>query len=451
MKAWTLVLFFIVSGKLFAESVIPITMANIQGQKKLFENGWYIIASPIEAYKMASENSVSSHQALKRALIMAEEQSTTVSLQEALKNARETMEAIQLRGNGISKKINQKSHEVSVSLKKASERQFYKAWEKINLGYLNYSQTNRDDINRLIHVNRDFFPNLKREFKDMDEAAAPIFGSFFEYHEVNWRKHFKEGQYSFDEQYKKSGHRSNSLMGLWDILVGYGKFLYSSFGKTAALGITNVAKNSGYYSTSAVLRSYIFAHSTVYSLGANLYYSTKLGYRVLSPTFESGFLSSLALLNVVAAPVSNAGLRSAGFVNKIAVNSVAPALAGSELAITQLTERGKNAAIYITYGGLGAGEVIFEKIESGIVLGYSALSQIPPQVLLGAVNTAVFLVVDGPKLVLMAASGKIAGKNIWELPTGSVMDMKKLREAGVEFRPLSEDPKILKRVLQYAN
>ncbi|WP_408095977.1 hypothetical protein ACJVC5_13120 [Peredibacter sp. HCB2-198] len=442
--------FFIVSGAC-AESVIPITMANLQGQKNLFEKGWYVVVSPIDAYEYALKNGESSKKAWEKAMELAKKNSDSLTLKESIRRSQETMLAMKHNAHEQSNRLNDSGRTFSEKLSQKSEEDFKAAWKKLNLGYLQYSTSNREDLENLVKVNREFFPNIKQEFKTMDEAALPVLGYFFEYQEVNWKKYFKEGQYAFEEQYQKSGTRSNSLAGLWDVLVGYGKFLYSSVIKTSAHGTSNLVKNSGYYTTSAVLRSYIVAHSTVYSLGANFYYSSKLGYRLISPSVEAGLLSSMALINAAAAPTASLTLKSAGLINKVAINAVAPVVGGGEIVISQIASKATNSALYLSHGAAGAGEVLFETMESGVVLGYSALSQLPPQLLLSAANSAVFLVVDGPKLMLMGASGILAGKNIWELPSGAVMDMKKLKEAGIELRPLSEDPRILKQVLQYAN
>lgn len=451
MRISLFILSLIIGSTAFAESVIPITMANLQGQKNLFEKGWYVIVSPHEAYDYAVKNSESSKQAWEKAIASAESNTESLAVKDSLKKARETSKAMNRFASNTSAKLNAAGDFTQKKLSERSQKDFKAAWNKINLGYLQYASSNQEDLESLIQVNREFYPNLKQNFKTLEEAALPVLGSFFEHQDVDWKKYFKEGQYSFEEQYQKSGTRSNSLAGLWDVLVGYGKFLYSSVVKTSAHGTANVVKNSGYYTTSAILRSCIVAHSTIYSLGANFYYTSKLGYRLVSPSVEAGLLSSMALISAAAAPASSLSLKSAGLINKVAVSSAAPVVAGSEIVISQLTSKATNSALYLSHGAAGAGAVVFETLESGVVLGYSALSQLPAQVLLSATNSAIFLVVDGPRLILMGASGKLAGKNIWELPSGAVIDMKKLKEAGIELRPLSEDPQILKQVLQYAN
>ena len=440
-----------IGGSALAESVIPVTMANLQGQKSLFEKGWYVVVSPVEAYKYAAANSESSRKVWERAIALAEKRTDSLPLKESIRKSREAMATMNQAAAIRSDRLNDLGDKISQKLSQKSEKDFEAAWRVINLGYVQYSNANSEDFESLIKVNREFFPKIKQDFKNMDEAALPVLGSFFEYHDVNWKKYFKEGQYSFEEQYQKSGTRSNSLTGLWDVLVGYGRFLYSSVVKSGTHGTANMVKNSGYYTTSAILRSFIVGHNTIYSLGANFYYTSKLGYRLVSPSIEAGLLSSMALITAASAPTASFSLKSAGLINKVAVNSAAPVVGGAEIVISQLSSKAKSSAVYISHGAAGVGEVVFETLESGVVLGYSALSQLPPQLLLSAANSAIFLVVDGPKLILMTASGNLAGKDIWELPSGAVMDMKKLKAAGIELHPLSEDPKILKQVLQYAN
>ena len=94
-------------------------------------------------------------------------------------------------------------------------------------------------------------------------------------------------------------------------------------------------------------------------------------------------------------------------------------------------------------------------ISTGVVLGYNALTAIPVHLILGTVDAAVFLAWDGPRLVIAVASGKLkTGKgqdaySVGELPTGSVVDLQKLKNnGGVNVDIVTDDPQIIHRVFE---
>lgn len=90
----------------------------------------------------------------------------------------------------------------------------------------------------------------------------------------------------------------------------------------------------------------------------------------------------------------------------------------------------------------GAGKVIIAGGSSGIVLGYNALSALPVHMVTGAVNGVFFLVYDGPKLAIAYTKGELG------LPVGSVVDIEKLKKAGIDYELLGTDEDTLKDVIK---
>jgi hypothetical protein len=105
----------------------------------------------------------------------------------------------------------------------------------------------------------------------------------------------------------------------------------------------------------------------------------------------------------------------------------------------------------------GVTKVTMNQAESGIVLGYNALTALPTQLLLGTVNSIVFLAYDGPRLVLASVKGEVQWTNkngekiripVQSLPVGSVVDLKTLgKEPGVQVQVISDDPDVVQKVL----
>lgn len=440
-------LFLIVFSTIVLAQTPSITSKNIEGQKKLFEKGWFIITSPVEAWDYALENNEQSGEAFKRAINKIKPSKETFS--ERLESARQTSKEIKSAGEKISKTLLDTGAEVQKKSFQMSSESFKKSWKRLNLGYVSYVKTNEDDLESIKKINTEFFGRVKTDFKSIEDGMKPVLGHLLEKSEVPWKKYFKEGKYSFVDQYEKSGTRENSLTGLWDILVGYASWTYKAIFTPTAKTIYQETKNIPYYSIDLVLKTFIASHNVIYSLGANVYYTSKLGYKIISPSLEAGYLSSLALLGVLNGSITSNLIRSAGLINKVAVKSAAPLVAGSQLTIEEVSSRAQDAATYLAHGSMAVGEVVFEKVDTGVVLGYSALSQIPPQLLLMSINSAIFLVYDGPKLFIVKVSGMIGDKKIDEVPVGTVMDMRKMKEEGLQIETLSKDPEIIKKVLEH--
>ncbi len=424
----------------WAES-LSITKKNFQGQKWLFEEGWEVIASPVKAWDTAVKNNESSKEAFRKAIgkINPSEETT----KERLESASKTSKSISKTASENTKAIYAEARRIEKKAFKDSSEDFKKSWETLSLGYVHLGRRNADDLESLKKVNTEFFGRIGDDFHSIEEGIKPVLGFLLDKESGNGTKYFERGKHAFQKNYEKSGKRGNSLTGLWDVIVGYASWGYHA--------IFSPAKAIPYYTTEVVLKTFVVTHHTVHSLGSNLYYSTKLGYRVVSPTVESGLLASLALLEGVHGSVTPNVFRSAGLINKVAVKSAAPVIGAGKFAIEESSTRAQNAGTYIVHGAEAVGEVVMEKVESGVVLGYSGLSQIPPQLLLTAVNSAVFLVYDGPNLMIAKVTGKVGDTSIEEIPTGSVMNVELMKKFGFKVEKLTDDPEILKKVLEHAD
>jgi hypothetical protein len=93
------------------------------------------------------------------------------------------------------------------------------------------------------------------------------------------------------------------------------------------------------------------------------------------------------------------------------------------------------------------------------VLGYNALSALPAHLFMGAEDAAILLAWEGPKLVIVKASGRLkakqprtdsaTGASTGDLPVGTVVNLKQLQSTeGIKVEVLSEDPKVIREVLQ---
>lgn len=426
-----------------------LTDRNIEGQKNLYKQGWFIVTSPAKAWDEAIKKNEKSKEAFKRTIEKIKLNSN--STKQRVSDASETVNEINTKEKDITKRLMDTASKLQKNSFKNSSKNFQEAWKKLSLGYITYAKNNEDDLKALKEINLEFFGRINSNFKDMEDALRPVMGHLLVKSETSWKKHFKEANYSFQQQYEKSGTQKNSLLGLWDILVGYASWSYNAIVKPTAKSTYNNLKSVSYYTVDLVLKTFIASFNVVHSLGANIYYPTKLGYKLISPSLEAGYLSGLALMNALNGAVTSNALRSAGLINKVAIKGTSPLIGATQLVFEETASRASDSATILLYGSQAIGEVVLEKVETGVVLGYSALSQIPPQLLLTGMNSAIFLVYDGPKLLIAKVTGKIGEKNLDELPVGTVLDLKKARKSEIEVTPLTEDPEVIKKVLKHVD
>lgn len=427
---------------------LAITKKNLAGQKYLFEKGWYVITSPVEAWDNAVKNNESSKEAFMRALdkIRLAKQTTA----DRLDSASQTNDDIQKAAEAAYQSLKKQGSSIEKKSYAQSSKHFQEAWKALSLGYVHYHETNKEDLENLKKVNAGFFGKMKTDYKNTDEAVQEVLGVLLEKSEVSWKKHFQEGKYSFEKNYEKSGTRGNSLTGLWDILKGYASWTYHSIISPSSKTVYHQAKKIPYYTVDVIAKTFIAVNNVVYSIGSNLYYTTKLGYGIIAPSVESGFLASLALVESTGGAVAGNSLKAVGLINKVAIKASGPVVGSGKFVIEESGVRAKDAATVIVHGAEAVGEVVIDKIDSGVVLGYSALSQIPAQLLLTSMNTAILLVYDGPKLFLAKVSGDVGDSKVEDLPSGTVLDLNKLKNVGFKIETLSEDPALIKKVIENA-
>ena len=139
--------------------------------------------------------------------------------------------------------------------------------------------------------------------------------------------------------------------------------------------------------------------------------------------------------------------------NQVVITVAAPVVGTTQGVVTTTADTLKYGTL-VTYDALlGTTNDFVEQVKSGVVLGYNALTALPAHVLLGGINTAYFLVWDGPKLVIASVTGDVTfdSKTMQpgELPVGSVIDLKALQNnTDLNVQVVSDDPEVIERVLE---
>ncbi len=449
------------SAKKQLEEVIPITAANLRGQKSLYKEGWFIVSSTERAFQYAHEKSIiSSGQALQQmqANITQHSQELPKTLSTGIRAGQEQGETLYQQGTERSRNILHNTHGIAQQQLDYSQQGFVKAWDHFVLGNLTLLERTAEDRMALQAIPGDYFSTLKDDFSNLFLLNKQMVDTISPEIEVNWTDSFQQAQNAFNDAYQASGNESNSLMGLRNIIGGYGKALYYGLFKPSSdsviKGATVTAGLAGQALFLPTASLFIVSGRTVQSIGLSLYYTSKNGYKVVSPSIESGLLAGVSLLAVGTVPLTYATGASVGVLNQVAIMTAAPIIGSAVAGGNTLGETAKYAGLVSYDLAKGSSKVILNQAASGLVLGYNALTALPAQTLLTAVNGTFFLVFDGPRLMIAKVNGELISSDgtshaITTLPIGSVLDMKKLEQLpGVEIKSISDDPKVIEQVLK---
>lgn len=445
--------------------IIPITESNLRGHQSLYHEGWFVVSSTEKAFSYARQHSItSSGQAMSRALADAGGHSKDYgkNLVEAGKGGVQTGAKIFSGGTRLS----QQGLAYTKGLVNAEwdygSRNLGLAWERFVKGNMTLSQRTAEDRQALAAVPGNWYKHLQNDFSNLDDLTDQATDAMSTDIKGRWGEAFGEARADFNQSYQKSGTRGNALSGLGDIMIGYTKVLYSGLIKPASRTAVQGAEVSAKGVTNVVFlpvaKLFVVSGRTIASTGLSLYYTTSMGVKLVSPTVEGGLLTGLSILSYSAIPVTAAAGGAVGVVNQVAVTAAAPVAGAGQAVVVGAADTGVYAA-QVSYDLLkGVTKVTMNQAQSGIVLGYNALTALPTQMLLGTANGVIFLAYDGPRLVVASVKGEVqwsdkdGGKGsmpVQSLPVGSVVDLNALgKESGVQVQVISDDPELVQKVLE---
>jgi hypothetical protein len=261
-----------------------------------------------------------------------------------------------------------------------------------------------------------------------------------------WSGAYKRAVLAYSKEYEESGTKSNTLVALWDIFQGYTiamkELAFAPVSTTVVdsgkiIAINGVAVPVAYVAT--------FLNQTIVTTGLVIYYPTKLGYRVVSPTLEAGFLSSMGVLSATATAPTIVGGTAVGAFNQVATFTGVESTRATGAVAGAAYETGATATGMIYDFSKGSTQSVYYALKSGVVLSYAALTVIPTHLLLSVPDATIFLAWDGPRLVIASVKGNYKGFD--SLPVGSVVDLEEARKQG-KVEILTDDQTIVKKVLE---
>lgn len=445
--------------------IIPITEKNLRGHQSLYREGWFVVSSTEKAFSYAKEHSiVSSGQAMSQAVSDAGRHSTEFgkNLKEAGKGGVQTGAEIFKGGTELSKKeLALTSILVKTEWDYGSSK-LSSAWEHFVKGNMTLAERTAEDRQALSAVPGSWYRHLQNDFSNLDELTDKVKTSMSTNIEGRWGDAFGEARENFNRAYVQSGTRGNSLSGLFDIIAGHIRALYSGVVKpasrTVVQGTEATVKGVTNFVFLPVTKLFVVSGRTIQSTGLSLYYTTSMGVKLVSPTVEGGLLTGLSMLSYSAIPVTAAAGGAVGAVNQVAVTVATPVIGAGKTVAVGAADTGMYAA-QVSYDLIkGVTKVTMNQARSGIVLGYNALTALPTHILLGAMDGVVFLAYDGPRLVVASVKGEVQWSDksgekgnlpVQSLPVGSVVDLNALgKQPGVQTQIISDDPEVVQKVLE---
>ena len=442
------------------EDIIPTTVANIKGHKAMYEDGWFIISSSQKALAFAKEHSInSSAEAINKATLSIKENTSgyTESLSDGIERAQNTSKVIFKEGTARSMDIIVGTHHLAQKEIAFSKTTAAEAWDSFITGYVYLGKRTEDSRAALKRIPSDFVDNVSEDFNELASAVKEMQARSTTDITGQWDNALANAEAEFKRGYEESGEKNDSITGLWTLLTGYAKGAYEGLFKPAAKSSWQTAKFTVKVAGAAVFlpvaSTYILTKNTLQSSGMAIYYTGKTGIEVISPTLKGGYLASMSLLSAGAVPVTYVAGTTVGVINQVGSTVAAPVIGTTQGVVTTTADTLKYGTL-VTYDALlGTTKVFVEQVKSGVVLGYNALTALPAHVLLGGINTAYFLVWDGPKLVVASVTGDVSfdSKTMQpgELPVGSVIDLKALQNnTDLNIQVISDDPEVIEQVLE---
>ncbi|MGZ3768704.1 MAG: hypothetical protein ACXVCP_04665 [Bdellovibrio sp.] len=415
-------------------------MQNIEGHKNLYNEGWFVVSSTKEALDYAyHESYVSSSQVWKK--IGENLSSNKLNLND--NNEKESKlnqeQSTQLKSQiaDFAKNTNENFEKTQQKLKNKSKESIKEAYQNFVIGYMQIQERTADDFRELKNINGNYFGNLKEDFSNYFEIIQDVDKKTENKILSSWQNSFFVADAEFEKEYQNSGQQPNSLLALWSLTKGYGKAVYHAFLKPTAATTAGV-----------VGASFNLAGRFLMNSGKSFYYASRIGYKVVSPTLESGFLSGLALVNYSGEKLVGGTKTGLYIFNQVALVSSEPVYSTGRWLVSTTANTANYAAANIFDVTSGISHIALNQAKAGVVLGYNAVTALPTQTLLACANSVVFLAYDGPRLAVYALRGEINGVPVQEIPVGTVIEQTKAEKMNLQIEKVNDDPTVIKDIIE---
>ncbi len=229
------------------KDVIPVTVANLKGQKSLYEDGWFIITSSEKALQYAKQHSIdSSAQALKKVKNSVQSRSNEYAqdITSDVKNAGHTTVKVFKGGTQNSQAILAGTHVLAQKEWAYSQETAQQAWHSLVFGYMYLGESTKGSLAGLKSVPAGYSTGVREDFKALFTSYKELRDASRTNIRASWDHALEDAETDFKQAYEDSGQASNSLTGLWTLLSGYAVGIYHGLFKPTATSSWQVAKYS---------------------------------------------------------------------------------------------------------------------------------------------------------------------------------------------------------------
>lgn len=439
------------------KELLPLTADNLRGHQLLYDEGWFVVTSSRKAFAFAKEKALtSSAKAVQQVLKDYARRSGAykTDIKTDVSDAIESGQMLVTTGTALSGEILAGTHQLARAEVAYARENYQRAVAAFVKGNLSLGKRTEAERRELANLPGNYYKNLKSDFSNIRELTDAANDKFADKIEIGWESAFAKASKEFRAEYEHSGEQPNSLMALGPILHGYLKAIYHGLAAPAA---KTIVKGGAKTTTDALFLPVadltMVTGRTIQSVGLTVYYTGKTGVKLVSPTVEGGLLSGLSLLSVSAVPATYVTGGTLGAMNQVAFSTLGPTYAAAEGVTTTTVDTARYVS-FLAYDSVkGVTKVVINQASAGVVLGYNALTAIPAHLFTGAIDTVVLLAYDGPRLVIVSATGSVRhGEErapLGELPVGTVIDLKELQKnPDIEVKVLSEESAVIREVVE---
>jgi len=436
--------------------ILKYTLNNWQGHKDLFnKGGWKIIPSAQKSLEYCQKKTIGPAK-LAWMRWRKEIPENSKKYLEALKSnpskVKEATKIFNSWANSFRKNSSNGTTSISNELFNYSKFSTNKTFEHLLLGTIHIGKRNKKEWLSLKSIPGNWLDSVNGDFNRVKEWATFLKSKKKKNLESTWSNPFIKAQKEFNKEYEKSKKKEYSFQAIPSILLGHAKALWYGIIKPIGLGTKTVGKKSlkliGKLIVFPATMAVMATGRTIMSVGAVVYYPAKMGVNIVSENIYAGLFAAISLISASAIVPTWVTGQAIGVAGQIAITGagIAGGLGHAALATTAQTAKYSGQLLYNV--GKETGKVIVGVGMSGVVLGYNALTSLPAQLILGAANTVFFMAWDGPRLGIYSAQGKIKGEEIDQIPVGSVVDLEKLKQKGIQVKKISQDTKVIDKVLR---
>lgn len=356
--------------------------------------------------------------------------------------ATQTLKTIWELGNSSRRKIFDETTKLTIDEVKYTKKQFAKGAEHFFLGHIKFARRSQKDRQAIMATPGRFIKEVKGDLSSFKSFLKKFRSDKSSEVNKSWSKSLDRAVNEFKKEYHKSGESSNAIVALPRVFWGHLKWIYYAIFKPSGRAL----KKTGTYILFPPVAVGVVAARGLSNLGGVLYYSGKTGVHIISPYIESALYSSLGILSSMAIIPTYIGGHGLGAFSQVGLSTSSVAVSGTQLLSGAAISGSKYMGSMFYNFSKASAKTVLTTSKSAVILGYNAMVALPSHILLGAVGGVLVFVVDGTDGMIAIIRGN--KDELEKLPAGSVIDLKKAKDAGVEIEVLTKDPVEVKKILE---